>query len=274
MDYQTEWADQIPEEGVPADTVPQFQQHIYEHWKREEGPCEGCNNRVFKERCHPDVGKGSVDADVMLVGSAPGPRNREIEVDNQSRKIDPLAKDDLPDFDGYPLYAFYGTTIEDMNEWSGISTLRSNLIEDERGLNVELGDLYFTNARKCPDISGYESGNASRRCASYLQTEIDLVRPQVIVTFGRSTAIAVARCLEYDESKFTRRTMEIMTGAVTPTCEFIGYHETDPYLISMPHWAGLGRNLNRIPHFDPSDYEHPEKEIYYQLADLITYILQ
>lgn len=274
MAFEEAWSGDIPDGYDASDAVAQFKQHVYEHWLRGEGPCHGCPNRTDRRGCKPAIGMGNATSDLMLVGHVPGPGNRDLETENRGRKIDPEKLEELPEFDGHPLFAFYGNHVEEIGNWNGISTMRKRFLEHDQGLGMELGDIYFTNAKKCPDILGKDSRGALSRCGSYLSKQIELVDPDVIVTWGREAAIGTARCLDYDTDNLPGRTMALMEGDVNPTSSFIGYRETDPYLVTMPHWVGfMGSNIGKIPGFDPDEHRRPVRQLYYELADLVGHLM-
>jgi hypothetical protein len=45
---------------------------VYAAWKNSTGHCDECPNRQFRDGCHPQFGAGDGDADIMIVGHAPG----------------------------------------------------------------------------------------------------------------------------------------------------------------------------------------------------------
>jgi uracil-DNA glycosylase len=101
-------------------------------------------------------------------------------------------------------------------------------------------DWYFTSITKCfpgKAVSGNgdraPSGRERVLCRPYLDTELALVRPPLILTMGRLAAEAVipgARSLTLKELVGTVRTVELGHGAVP--------------IVPLPHPSGVGRWLN------------------------------
>lgn len=276
MDFSQDWSRGISGNFDPAEAVPQFKQHLYENWKRGDGPCARCPNRLFKESCEPSFGSGTAEADILLVGSSPGPRARSLEQDNKSRVVNPARLDALEEFEGHALCTFYNRDISDIHNWQGFSTLRKRFIEDQRGLDSDLesGRFYFTNAKKCCNIEGADNGKALQKCGECLSREIELVNPDVVISWGMQAAKESARSVGYDTSGLPNRTMSLPAGDLRPTNSVIGFRDTTPRLITMPHWAFLGPNLRHIPGFDPANHDSPASQLYFQLAELVNYLIE
>lgn len=280
MGFEDNWSDSPPSQFDRSEAVSQFKQYIFENWKRGEGPCDGCPNHALKKKCFPSLGSGFAEAEIMIVGNSPGPRDRtELEINNKTRMIDPDELTNHPDFNGYPLSSFYDYTIEDIKSWTGIGTLRKRLIEDNRGLGTEIdsGKIYFTNAKKCSNIKGRDNDEAVSNCSSFLEKEIEIVDPSILVTWGLQAATGTAKAVGYDVSRLPNQTTALPSGDKQPIDSYIGYRETPtryPDFITMPHWAFLGPNVGSISGFDANEYDNPEIQLYYDLSDLIDYFIE
>jgi len=278
MGFKQDWENSPPTGFNRSRAISEFRQHLFENWKRGEGPCNNCPNHIKKEKCFPAFGLGNSDAEIMIIGNSPGPRVRELEVDNKNRQIDPERLKKQPDFDGFPLVSFYNDNIEDINTWTGFGTVRKRFIEDTSGLNTVLGDnrIYFTNAKKCANIDSGKNEKAVTKCSSYLQKEIEIVNPSVIITWGLQAAKGAAQSLNYDLSNLPSNSMSLPRGDRQPTKSVIGFRETEdshPDFITMPHWGMLGTNARHIPKFNVEDHDKPETYLYYQLADLVKHLI-
>lgn len=272
--YEDKWAIDLPDDFEKSNAIANLNQQIFEHWLRQEGPCDGCSNYYRKERCHPRDGRGNADANLMFVGRVPGSPS-EIEKPNSNRKADREKIQKQPEFQGKPLAAFYNRNIEKMYGWNGISTLRKQLFEDDFGVQYGLEDIYFTNVKKCHDVVGDSNSTARDRCVSYLANEIRLIEPEVIVTWGPDAAKGTSDVLQYDRDQLPNEVMKLPPGDTRPTSEFIGYRMADPYLITMPHWSGIrAGNYENIPGYYPeeSSDEGEIKKIYHELGGLINHL--
>lgn len=125
----------------PDDTTP-----TWDELERQAAACTKC--RLHESRTKVVFGDGDRDADLMLVGEAPG------------RQEDLL---------GRPFAGAAGN-------------LLTNLL-DEAGL--ARADVYVTNLVKCRPPENREPGlDEIQTCSPYLFGQLALVRPRVIVTLG------------------------------------------------------------------------------------------
>ena len=109
--------------------------------------CERCPLHVG--RTHAVPGDGPIDADIMFIGEAPG-----FHEDQQ----------------GIP---FVGAAGKFLNE----------LLE---GAGIERDKVYITNVIKCrPPGNRDPQQEEVQACAPYLDRQIELINPKVIVTLGR-----------------------------------------------------------------------------------------
>ncbi len=110
--------------------------------------------KLVETRTHVVFGEGAAEAELMLVGEAPG--------------FD-------EDRDGHPFAGEAGILLEKMLVAMGLS----------------LGEVYLTTALKCrPDVPMGDTGSRSpsaeelERCSPYLAAQIAIVKPKVIVALG------------------------------------------------------------------------------------------
>ena len=118
--------------------------------KREVEACRKCN--LWKNRTNVVVGEGPLNAEIMLIGEAPG----KVEDETGRPFVGPAGK-----------------------------LLDTLLLE--AGLRRE--EVYITNIVKCRppgnrDPSDYEV----KACTPYLERQILIIRPRVIVALGRHSA--------------------------------------------------------------------------------------
>ncbi|MCE4628547.1 MAG: uracil-DNA glycosylase [Desulfurococcales archaeon] len=121
-----------------------------EEYKRLVEEIRNCTKcRLHATRKNPVPGEGPLDADIMLVGEAPGKREDEL---------------------GRP---FVGRAGELLNALLGLAGLRRE-------------DVYITNVVKCrPPGNRDPREDEIAACLPYLIRQIQIIAPKVIVALGR-----------------------------------------------------------------------------------------
>jgi len=111
--------------------------------------CNACD--LHTKRQHTVFGKGSLQADVMIVGDIP-------------RLLDEQQKQ--------PFSGDAGDLLTQMLKC----------------LELESDKIYFTNLLKCrPPLDNSPQPNQAASCLSYLKQQIKLLQPQLVLLMGRST---------------------------------------------------------------------------------------
>ncbi|CUX78471.1 Uracil-DNA glycosylase, family 4 [Thermococcus chitonophagus] len=109
--------------------------------------CRKCP--LWQLRTNPVPGAGSYDAKVMLVGEAPGY---------------------WEDQQGLPFVGKAGKVLDELLASIGLSR----------------GEVYITNIVKCrPPNNRDPTEEEIKACSPYLDAQIDIIKPKVIVTLGR-----------------------------------------------------------------------------------------
>jgi uracil-DNA glycosylase len=194
-----------PDQGVTV-TLPAPSDARLIRLHRQIRACRQCVHAGFIPEAHPIV-RGGMEHRRMLVGQAPGARAHEV---------------------GVP--------------WSGTSGVLLRSWFAQAGFPPEsfLESWYFTSLTKCfpGKVAGGKGDRAPsaaerRLCASWLEGEIALVRPAIIVTLGRLAAEALIPA--------TKRLslFEIVGRAWTAD---LGYGEVT--IIPLPHPSGVSRWRN------------------------------
>ena len=112
--------------------------------------CKKCPLHASRRRAVP--GEGNLNAEVMLVGEAPGEREDEV---------------------GRPFVGQAGRLLEDAL----------------RELGVGRGEVYITNVVKCrPPGNRDPEDSEVEACKPYLERQIQIVAPRVVVALGRHSA--------------------------------------------------------------------------------------
>ncbi|MEN2986097.1 MAG: uracil-DNA glycosylase [Thermodesulfovibrionaceae bacterium] len=139
---------------IPCSTTIKETKNIsIEEINKEIRECKKCE--LHKTRKTPVCGQGSIDSELMFVGEAPGYEE---------------------DLEGKPFIGEAGK-------------LLSRLIE-KMGFRRE--DVYITNAVKChPPLNRDPSEEEIKSCLNYLQKEIELISPKVIMALGKVATYAL-----------------------------------------------------------------------------------
>ena len=123
---------------------------------KEVVSCRKCE--LWKTRNNPVPGEGSLNAEVMFIGEAPG-YNEDVQ--------------------GRPFVGAAGKLLD-------------TLINDI--LNLTRGDVYIANVLKCrPPGNRDPLPEEVELCTPYLDRQLLIVRPRVIVTLGRYSTIYLMR---------------------------------------------------------------------------------
>ncbi len=120
---------------------------IFREIEKEVINCRKCE--LHKSRINTVFGEGSVDADLMFVGEAPG-RDEDIQ--------------------GRPFVGRAGRLLRDLLKEVGI----------------DIGDVYIANCLKCrPPNNRDPLPEELVSCFGYLKKQIEIINPRVIATLGR-----------------------------------------------------------------------------------------
>ena len=114
---------------------------------------QGCTRcPLHKEKRNPVVGEGPEDAEVMLIGEAPGRKEDET---------------------GRPFVGPAGKLLDSLLEKAGLNR----------------GDVYITNIVKCrPPGNRDPTEEEKRTCSPHLLSQISLINPKVVITLGRHSS--------------------------------------------------------------------------------------
>ena len=135
------------------------------NWEALEHQCKHCTNcELAQSRTNVVFGVGPKDADIMFIGEGPGEQE---------------------DLKGQPFVGAAGKLLDDM-----LSII-----------DVNRNNCYIANIVKCrPPMNRDPSDEEQNACFAYLQKQIELVNPSIIVCLGR---IAAKRLID-PEYRITR----------------------------------------------------------------------
>ena len=164
-------------------------------WTQLEETCHRCMNcRLCNLRNNVVFGVGRKDADIMFVGEGPGEQE---------------------DLQAMPFVGVAGKLLDDM-----ISII-----------DLDRTNVYIANIVKCrPPRNRDPEDDEQDACFGYLQNQIELVKPKVIVCLGR---IAAKRLIHPD--------FRITREHGTWTCK------DGIWITAMYHPSALLRDLNKRP---------------------------
>ncbi len=131
----------------PAQRLP------LEDWEQTLSAIEACHNCVLGDSCtHKVPGKGQQQAELMIIGEAPG-RDEDLQ--------------------GLPFVGRAGQLLDKMLQ----------------AIQLDPQQVYITNILKCrPPNNRDPQPEEIQSCAAYLQAQIKLVQPKVILSVGRISA--------------------------------------------------------------------------------------
>ena len=132
-------------------------QELMEEVATEVTACRKCG--LWKKRKNPVPGEGDRSADVMFIGEAPGY---------------------WEDLKGEPFVGSAGEILDEMLSKIGLSRDR----------------VYIGNVLKCrPPENRDPSASEIKTCVPYLDQQIRIIKPKIIVTLGRhSTSYILSKC--------------------------------------------------------------------------------
>ncbi len=128
-------------------------------WTDLENTCMQCQNcDLAKTRTHVVFGVGNPKAEVLFIGEGPGEQE---------------------DLTGEPFVGRAGKLLDEM----------LSIIDLDRHTNI-----YIANMVKCRPPQNRDPSNAEQNaCIDYLMTQIQLIRPKIIVCLGRIAAMRMIR---------------------------------------------------------------------------------
>ena len=122
---------------------------MYQNWEELEEVCKNCQKcKLHKDRKNVVIGTGNKNAKIMFIGEGPG------------------ADEDIQ---GIP---FVGKAGQLMNKAF-------------EGVGIKREDVYIANIVKCrPPQNRNPEKEEAEACKEYLETQINLVNPEIIVLLG------------------------------------------------------------------------------------------
>ncbi|MBR1660203.1 MAG: uracil-DNA glycosylase [Oscillospiraceae bacterium] len=164
-------------------------------WDELERECRVCRRCGLCESRHKVVvGVGARDAEVMFIGEGPGEQE---------------------DLKGEPFVGRAGKLLDDMLEL----------------IDLDRRSIYITNIVKCRPPGNRDPLNIEQdACALWLERQVELIRPRIIVCLGRIAAMRWIR----DDFKITREHGQwtVKNGIMT---------------MAMYHPSALLRDVNKRP---------------------------
>ncbi|RLF45601.1 MAG: uracil-DNA glycosylase [Thermoplasmata archaeon] len=128
--------------------------------------CRKCS--LWKNRKNAVPGEGNINADLMLIGEAPGKTEDEM---------------------GRPFVGKAGQLLNEILEKNGIKRQ----------------EIYITNVVKCrPPNNRNPLKEEIEKCFPYLKMQIDIIRPKIIVTLGNVATYSLLPLYGFKPASITR----------------------------------------------------------------------
>ncbi len=143
--------------------------------------CRACN--LCQTRTHVVFGVGDPHAEVLFVGEAPGEREDAL---------------------GEPFVGKAGQLLDDMLAMIGLDRSR----------------IYITNSIKCRPPQNRDPLNTEKEaCAPFLQRQLELMQPKIIVCLGRISAMEMIKSdfkITQEHGQFFEKNGVLMTALYHP----------------------------------------------------------
>jgi uracil-DNA glycosylase family 4 len=129
---------------------------MYNNWEELEQKCINCKDcKLCKTRTNVVIGTGNKNANIMFIGEGPGADEDKI---------------------GVPFVGRAGK-------------LMDNALD---GIGIKRDEIYITNIVKCrPPNNRDPEDEEANECKKYLESQIMLVNPKIIVLLGRIALINI-----------------------------------------------------------------------------------
>ena len=153
-------------------------------WETLQQQCMYCRScGLCESRTHVVFGVGDPNAEVLFVGEAPGEREDAL---------------------GEPFVGKAGQLLDDMLAMIGLSRDR----------------IYITNSIKCRPPQNRDPLNTEKEaCAPYLQKQLQLMDPKIIVCLGRISAMEMIKPdfkITQEHGQFFEKNGRLMTAIYHP----------------------------------------------------------
>lgn len=149
----------VPSQDIPPEPAPIIQQTFdVSDWPLTQKAIEACQNCELGKTCNRKVpGKGNQQADVLIIGEAPG-HDEDIQ--------------------GLPFVGRAGQLLDRM------------LL----AIDIQPQQVYITNILKCrPPNNRDPKVDEIKACSTFLQAQIKLIQPKVVLLSGRISAQNILR---------------------------------------------------------------------------------
>mgnify|MGYP006287916403 CR=1 FL=1 len=157
---------------------------IWDNWRDHTGNCRGCSHWGTGGGNAPFYGVGNLEAEVVLIAKEPGaasdPANPQWTEDLDTHH------DEIYNYiqSEYDSHLDRQSDIRKTGMYEEYSDFVPTFIDPLLDNNI---GIYYTNLKKCREKSSSgeeELQKAINCCGSYLKTELEILSPNVIVTFG------------------------------------------------------------------------------------------
>ena len=200
-----------------VEEIEKFADEIWDNWLTNSGNCKNCAlRRDPKEISYAPVGTlGNPSSYILIIGKNPGPtRRQKYPVKNRRDYNKRFWNDACKGKRGPRFFP------------------KINMMLKYVGLNLE--KIHFTNVCRCSSLGEKQTKEGIRNCISYLEQEISLSKPKMIITFGKDA---------YD---YTRQILNVEGGnrlISKQTGKYI--KENNLTILPFLHPSRRGRNFEK-----------------------------
>lgn len=256
---------------------------INENWNENKGPCGRCGI-CDPGGYTPKPGIFNEDASVLFLGHTPGEKDgkeksKRSRLRKKERGNTPLTKEGQAD-------SFLNSNWSPGHKTMLKSMFGINHNPSYKTLKHPSESIYYTNIVKCPKLSGdpndisaneadQRNSSAETNCPDYLEEELNLVQPEVIVIFGGDPFCVFNDYFELGLDIESKDTADLI-GKNLPIQEYrIDYFEFPVVVIVAYHWAraasSASQHLNWVGGNGATDeYSRVSDEYYKEYIDKIN----
>jgi len=203
---------------------------IWTNWQLNSEPCSECPDNDTKNYWYPLFGLGNWNADTMVVCDTPAYNIENIEYRyTKNHLTESMIIQDFKTFAEKLLQERL-----DSNTNILIKILKSIVL----GTNLTVHDLYFTNIKKCGNISRVQNHEAYAMCFKNFLIELEVVKPKNIILVGGKAFNMLNNLF-----KFTDETSVMELFKIPTIFNSHGYK-----ILVVPHW-GYYRRLGKIKEY-------------------------
>lgn len=200
---------------------------IWHNWQNNKGPCSGCPNNDYDNFWYPFYGMGNKNSDVMIIADTPA-YNLENAMPRNCKSLG-VERAPLQ----WQSHSVNSDIFLDKRKNSKKNVLNSVIKAFFDQTEYSIDNVYFTNIKKCGDISGDDKANKQsyRHCSQYMQDEIEEINPNFIISIG-------SKPFNYIKHKYNLN----CSGGILNNHGTVHLLNSKIIYLSLAHWGYYRRN--------------------------------